>query len=185
MDVKLTKVEKDSWQQEVVLVGLLLDPCIKTTAFPNPEEKLRATEVLKKYAGFYTDRTVGISKDTAVSAPQPVSIRSMFIETINSGSSVQQTEVDKYLGSSAEPICNPLSWWKSRSTVYPVLSRMVIDFLAVCASSVDAERWFSHGGKVVTSSRSSLDSSTVQAAMCLKSWYGFAFPCVAEVDLSQ
>ncbi|GAV08657.1 hypothetical protein RvY_18319 [Ramazzottius varieornatus] len=49
MAAKLTSVEPDSWQQEAATVALLLDPCVKTNAFANPEEKLRAIEVLKKY----------------------------------------------------------------------------------------------------------------------------------------
>ncbi|GAU90708.1 hypothetical protein RvY_03087 [Ramazzottius varieornatus] len=58
MAAKLTSVEPDSWQQEAATVALLLDPRVKTNAFANPEEKLRAIEVLKKYVGPYSDQSI-------------------------------------------------------------------------------------------------------------------------------
>ncbi|GAV04520.1 hypothetical protein RvY_14789 [Ramazzottius varieornatus] len=139
METKLTSVELDSWQQEVEIVALLLDPCVKTNAFASPRKKLQATEVLKKYVGLYSDQNIGIPENVTVSQLKPTSLRDSFLRKITNGSTAQQNKVDSYLVSSAEPKCDVLKWWKSRRNVFPVLSKMAIDFMAVCASSVPSE----------------------------------------------
>ncbi|GAV06270.1 hypothetical protein RvY_16288 [Ramazzottius varieornatus] len=114
MAAKLTSVEPDSWQQKAATVALLLDPCAKTNAFAHPEEKLRAIEVLKKYVGLYSDQSIGIPHSSTVTNSQPASLRDSSLQKITSGLTAQQNEVDSYLGSSAEPKCGVLLWWKSR-----------------------------------------------------------------------
>lgn len=85
--------------------------------------------------------------------------------------SVERNEVDRYLGSSIEPECNALKWWSKNAALFPVLAAMARDFFGVCASSVESERQFSKGGKLVTPIRNCLSVSSVQMCMCLKSWY--------------
>ncbi|GAV01611.1 hypothetical protein RvY_12297-1 [Ramazzottius varieornatus] len=98
MAAKLTSVEPDSWQQDAATVALLLDPCVKTNAFANPEEKLQAIEVLKKYVGLYSDQSIGIPHSSTVTNSQPASLRDSFLRKITSGLTAQQNEVDSYLG---------------------------------------------------------------------------------------
>ena len=84
---------------------------------------------------------------------------------------VEKNEVDRYLGSSIKPECNTLKWWSKNAAFFPVLSAIARDFFGVCASSVESERQFSKGGKLITPIRSNLSVSSVQMCMCLKSWY--------------
>ena len=92
--------------------------------------------------------------------------------------------MDRYLGNSLERVdYHLLDYWKNQRGVFPTLAKIVIDFFAVCASSVESERWFSKGGRVITKSRASLENSTVQASICLQSWYPLSFsPKVVSLD---
>jgi hypothetical protein len=64
----------------------------------------------------------------------------------------------------------PLSWWRTHSTEYPILSKMAKDYLSVQASSVPCEQLFSLAGNVVSKKRNRLDESTTRACLCLRSW---------------
>lgn len=64
-----------------------------------------------------------------------------------------------------------LGWWRAQEGTYPVLSAMARDLLAIPVSTVPSEAAFSVSGRVVSKSRSSLKSETVEALMCLRDWY--------------
>ena len=65
------------------------------------------------------------------------------------------------------PICNStmeiLEWWKIHAECLPLLSKLARKYLAIPASSTKSERVFSAGGRVVTSSRTSLEPGKVEA----------------------
>ena len=63
-----------------------------------------------------------------------------------------------------------LSWWKSNFKIYPNLSKMARDYLAIPATSAASERLFSSGKHLITDYRNSLCPETIQACQCLKSW---------------
>ncbi|XP_041954210.1 E3 SUMO-protein ligase ZBED1-like [Alosa sapidissima] len=56
---------------------------------------------------------------------------------------------------------NPLSWWKERGPKYPHLAKLARSYLAICGTSVRAERVFSTAGNIVTKQRSSLEPENV------------------------
>jgi hypothetical protein len=65
---------------------------------------------------------------------------------------------------------NPLEWWKSNQTTFPILARMARDYLAIQSSSVASERAFSSAKQTCTDNRSRLSDQSMQATQCLKSW---------------
>ena len=94
-----------------------------------------------------------------------------YMQSLMGSAARSGDEVDQYLGTTPEPKCNVLDYWKRHESVYPMLVCMARDYLAVQSSSVDAERWFSKSGYVCTPLRNKLSPTTVQAIMCLESWY--------------
>jgi hypothetical protein len=64
-----------------------------------------------------------------------------------------------------------LQWWGLHSSKYPVLSQIARDILAVPASVVPSESAFSTGQRVVSDYRSRLNSTTVEALICLQDWF--------------
>ncbi|CAM8981773.1 unnamed protein product [Rhodiola kirilowii] len=65
---------------------------------------------------------------------------------------------------------NLLGWWKNNCFLYPVLSSLAKDLLAVPASTVASEAAFSAGGRVVNEKRDALSPNTIEALICLKDW---------------
>ncbi|CAA0830976.1 Zinc finger BED domain-containing protein DAYSLEEPER [Striga hermonthica] len=63
-----------------------------------------------------------------------------------------------------------LSWWKSHQEVYPILSVLARDALAIQASTVPSESAFSAGGRVIDPFRSRLEPEMVEALICTKYW---------------
>jgi hAT family C-terminal dimerisation region/Domain of unknown function (DUF4413) len=86
----------------------------------------------------------------------------------------KESELERYL---ATPIIDfdddILVWWKQWAHEYPCLARIARDYLAIPATSAPAERAFSGGADLVTRKRGSLSEDTIQAYMCLDSWYSF------------
>uniref|UniRef100_A0A0A9E365 HAT C-terminal dimerisation domain-containing protein n=1 Tax=Arundo donax TaxID=35708 RepID=A0A0A9E365_ARUDO len=83
-------------------------------------------------------------------------------------------DLDKYM---AEPLLrvpsdkfDVLSWWKTHQEVYPILSLLARDVLAVQVSTVASESAFSAGGRVVDPFRSRLEPEMVEALVCTKDW---------------
>ena len=63
-----------------------------------------------------------------------------------------------------------LLWWKLNANIYPNLSRMARDYLAIPATSTSSERLFSGGKHLISDTRACLSPSSIQACQCLKSW---------------
>lgn len=55
-----------------------------------------------------------------------------------------------------------LVWWFDNQGTYPILSMLARKFLAVPATSLHSEQYFSHVGNVQTNRRCSLSARTVQ-----------------------
>ena len=72
------------------------------------------------------------------------------------------------------PECEPseiYSYWANRSHRWPCLSAMAKDLLSIPATSAASERAFSVGKDVFGISRNRLSPETVEALICLRSWY--------------
>ncbi|GJU35834.1 zinc finger BED domain-containing protein RICESLEEPER 2 [Tanacetum coccineum] len=63
---------------------------------------------------------------------------------------------------------NVLGFWKEKETMFPVLSRMVMDIICVQASSVASESAFSTNGRVLSIRRTRLTPASLEMCMCLK-----------------
>ncbi|KAK2408571.1 zinc finger BED domain-containing protein RICESLEEPER [Trifolium repens] len=83
------------------------------------------------------------------------------------------SDLDKYL---EEPIFprnsdfNILNWWKVHMPRYPILSMMARDVLGTPMSTLAPESAFSTSGRVLDSSRSSLNPDTREALVCTQAW---------------
>lgn len=62
---------------------------------------------------------------------------------------------------------DPLTWWKSREAVYPVLSKLAKKYLSIVGTSVPSERVFSKAGQLVSERRSRLKPKNVKSIVFL------------------
>ena len=82
-------------------------------------------------------------------------------------------EVERFVISAVADLkCDIIEWWASRQADFPNLSRLALDYLAIPASSVPAERANSAAGRAFND-RARLHSSTFRAGICSKSWIVF------------
>ncbi|KAF8667473.1 hypothetical protein AX14_006338 [Amanita brunnescens Koide BX004] len=79
-------------------------------------------------------------------------------------------ELENYLGTDIEEVEDPIAWWNECRSVYPQLSRMVLDYLSVPTTSVDVERLFSHSRNLISHTRNRLAAQTARAILCLGDW---------------
>ena len=93
------------------------------------------------------------------------------------GSNDGDTDLDKYMAEARVRLSKVafenfdiLSWWKTHQDVYPVLSMLARDVLAIQVSTVASEAAFSAGGRVIDPFRSRLDPYVVEALICTKDW---------------
>ena len=156
-----------------VAVACLFKTCSKLLQYRENGEKERVRAILRRVFELYNAQLAVRAGTTGASAcgaaAEDQYSRYLLSKTVGNDSGT--TEIDQYLASGVEPVCDVLDYWQRHQAVYPVLAKIARDSLAVCASSVDAERAFSISGTVVSGSRNRLSPSTVQKVMCLKSWY--------------
>ena len=89
----------------------------------------------------------------------------------------KRDELETYLRESVE---NPelligmefdvLSWWRTNSSRFPVLSEIARDVLAMQVSSVASESAFSTSGRILEPHRSCLTHFMVEVLMCSEQW---------------
>ena len=206
MKEQLVRNKNITWNDEEIYVALMLDPCVKAECFSGVEEKQTMIALLKRFYGYHSHHISGSNEESVrgsnlsdavkfflvlyihalyvvevvAAAAETTSTRSEFLKTL--AGAVEKSEVDRYLGSSIKPECNTLKWWSKNAALFPVLSAIARNFFGVCASSVESERQFSKGGKLITPIRSNLSVSSVQMCMCLKSWYSMEE--LFKIDLS-
>lgn len=80
-----------------------------------------------------------------------------------------QEEVSGYMAKDCTSVdSDPLSWWKVHESVYPNLAVLAKSYLAIPATSVPSERVFSTAGDIVTATRSTLSTESVDKLVFLK-----------------
>ena len=78
-------------------------------------------------------------------------------------------EVGSYLDQpSTDADSNPLLWWRSNSSIFPLLSSLVRKYLSVSGTSVPSEWIFSKGGLIVDSFCSRLKPDHVNTLIFVK-----------------
>lgn len=100
-----------------------------------------------------------------------------------------KSEVDTYLEEAREKIHGNtkfeiLSWWKTNSARYHVLSQVARDILAISISTVASEAAFSTRSHVLDRFRSSLSPKLVECLICTQDWlrvYDTPIPDVEEI----
>lgn len=102
---------------------------------------------------------------------------SLFFRNTLSEIDVQSAgdEYEHYCTSPCVPTCaDPLEWWlePTQQKQYPNLARMALDILSIPAMSAGPERLFSGAKITITDRRNRLGMSSINALMCLKSWFG-------------
>lgn len=68
---------------------------------------------------------------------------------------------------------NPLEWWKTNASKFPMLARVARDCLQTPSTSGSSERLFSESGLVSTKKRNKLLHDRVEELVFLGTWYAF------------
>ena len=61
---------------------------------------------------------------------------------------------------------NALEWWKNNSLKYKVLSKMVVNILAIPISTVALESTFNSGGRAIDEYRAKLNEEPIEILIC-------------------
>lgn len=88
----------------------------------------------------------------------------------------KRNELDAYLETDVLPAMEDedfsvLSWWKKSAGIYPVLSMMAQDVLAIPVSIVASKSAFSSYSRLINQYGISLDSSIAETLICSRDWF--------------
>jgi hypothetical protein len=76
-----------------------------------------------------------------------------------------ENELERYLAVEKPAGLDILRWWKANESRFPRLAKLARKWLAVPATSVPVERFFSQGGNIVTNKRTALSARHVAMLM--------------------
>ena len=163
------------------VVSAILDPRNKLSIFTD-QTATAAREHIKSVYQTYKERSSSFADSQQ--APTPRSTRRYF-EQLRCGASrstltnelnppstqsSEFEELERYFNYPIDEEIDPLLWWHSHTTDFPIISDMARDFLAIQATSVASEQAFSVAGNTITKSRNRLLPETARACLCTKSW---------------
>lgn len=78
-----------------------------------------------------------------------------------------EEQLQQYRREQAGVNCDPLQWWKDKSSAYDMLVTIAKMVLSVSGTSVPSERLFSAAGNVLNAKRSCLSSENVDMLLFL------------------
>lgn len=80
-------------------------------------------------------------------------------------------EFNRYLENPCAPEgTDILKWWSEHESTYVILSKIARDTLAIMATSVPVERFFSNAGQIDKPTRRSLNPETLRALLLISAW---------------
>jgi hypothetical protein len=168
MKEKLTKYEEVYESYEVYLSGLL-DPRLKHEGMKKDVFEAKADAF---FASFSEDMELE-ERDKLEVPQQPIEGLVGALQERLSGSRPQKKgELHRYLETDVALTVDPLQWWKTHCSEFPILARYARRHLVIQPTSVECERLFSIAGHVVSKRRTRLDPETVRYLLCLRSWSG-------------
>jgi|tagenome__1003787_1003787.scaffolds.fasta_scaffold20876574_3 hypothetical protein len=160
-------------------VSVILDPRNKISTFTD-QLKENACKNIQSVFDLYKGRS-----SSPVSSPKPCTPRSTrryfsqlrkgksqttLTNDINSPSTMEPSELDRYLTLPVDEEIDPLLWWQAHVSEFPILCEMARDFLTIQATSVASEQAFSVAANTITKTRNRLLPETARACLCMKSW---------------
>lgn len=172
---KLKKYEDLINATTLPFICTFLNPALKMTYFKEYYSPNAVREINKKIVSYFTESyaptlAAQSTKRKADDSDETDDFHKYMFK--RSKISNEPAEIKNYLNLPlAQPNTDSVEYWKSKVTEFPCLSSMARDFLPIQSSSVSVERDFAGGVDVVTSNRCRLTNETIQAKMCLKSWY--------------
>ena len=154
-----------------------LDPCEKKLKFmkDKPSRKLVHDRLLVELKQLHNDR-VEVQNEEEIQEPDEK--RKKFGIEYSDSSEEDETEYEaKDVASEwkmflEEPECSydvdPLLWWRERKGKYPTVVRLARKYLAIPATSVEAERCFSALGLILSKRRLAMTAEHASMQMFLK-----------------
>lgn len=124
----------------------------ETAAASDDSPPAKRTAFSKLFGNYFSTPQTSASDSTPTSWPDLV-----------------KAEMEQYKMAKAISVdANPLKWWKDNEHLYPNLSKLSKQYLAVQATSVASERVFSTAGDIVTAQRAVLSTENVDMLIFLK-----------------
>ncbi|KAG0141762.1 hypothetical protein CROQUDRAFT_51252, partial [Cronartium quercuum f. sp. fusiforme G11] len=181
MQLILDDYQRQALQKPVYLCSPVLDPRIKLTSVPDETHSPQGTIV---------EDVKEIFKDHAKPFDQHLHVA---LHDLNGGEAADSSDDDngprflkrrkKFTGFDGEIAsyfngeledegCDPLEYWKSKSQIFPSLSRMARSYLAAQASSSSHSIEGSNRRNALGVLEQELPVADVEAFTCLKSWIG-------------
>ncbi|XP_037389052.1 E3 SUMO-protein ligase ZBED1-like [Pygocentrus nattereri] len=173
MDKKFHRMEYNTILSETTI----LDPCFKKVAFNDnravDEALQRITTAALRY-GQSSHLQGGHGGEEAAAAleleePQASAVWRFFEERASGDTATRNPTADAILEVRSyleEPLfqrsADPLSWWETRTLIYPHLSHVMERRLCIVATSVPSERIFSKTGQIITERRNRISPAKLR-----------------------
>nr|KAJ0198454.1 hypothetical protein LSAT_V11C700367730 [Lactuca sativa] len=133
--------------------------------FNHYKSKAEKTNVQNTQDGVFIDKSSSVGE-------MDVDLELEFDKHDDEGQDTK-SEVEIYLAYGREKrdqTFDLLGWWKSNSVKLPILSKVAKHVLAMPISTIASESAFSTGGRVIDKYRSSLNTDTAKALICVQDW---------------
>ena len=189
--LKLEKYFKLTDSSPLYVAAIVLHPARRFEYFEDKWAKhptwiKNVKKVFKDLFTSYCEKVTNINSAYDPDESQPKNVKSAYLEfdefsvdylsrryQKQKKKDTDNLELDTYLRSfdhRLRSIKDPLEWWKTHQTDYPILARMAFDIFSIPAMSSEVERVFSAAKKLITDERNCLGAEAVEACETQRYW---------------
>lgn len=156
----------------------LIDPRFKTSLIESKSKSRASVRILERLFKEYHSKTRDVVQDGNVDQLQgnqqskkPKPLIERIKERFTQSEEINEDEIIRYLNASTLQLDDSaLDWWSKHEKVYPILSKIARDYLAVMPTSTASERAFSAAGRTISKIRNRLDPEMANELLSLASW---------------
>ena len=129
-------------------------------------------ELLEKEVSEVSNGNNLVQNNPSISNTQDLSPTSRLRQKMSTKVVIHESKLKKEMSTYENlPACDSsvevLNWWRNHKTMLPLLSKLARKYLGIPATSTQSERVFSAGGRVCSSSRTSLETGKVESLLLL------------------
>ncbi|CAG8691602.1 16950_t:CDS:2, partial [Cetraspora pellucida] len=157
-------------------ISAFLDPHVKLSAFKTENEKNKVVDLVSGLSEYISETTQQIALANNSNNNRDYFCNLYALDTFFSFTYNPPTtnciheQIKKYLSIPLLDHVDPLCWWQTQHSKYPILSIIARDYLSIQATSIASEQAFSIAGMVISKERNRLKEGTARAILCLKTW---------------
>lgn len=170
-------------KKSVYCFFLIRNPCVKDQELSDETLELAGFDNQDDWKTHFLTKSKPLCRDSLVADEELEPPTKDCLRLFVTKKKVQgiEAKLQTYLSAEQEDgICDPLTFWHKEVHWLPILAKLAWILLAIPATSTPSKRSSSAAGRTITNRLSSINTPTLEAAVCLKTFNKFLWSSISS-----